>query len=1311
SIDSVIVFKGGERTAYALPNVNDTIKSPGDSIFLKGRTNVYFLASAEAKISLNGSGYLTMQWPSALGREGQGFFYKIPQEYLFVPENYIEVKIKSVDSDNQTNTGLATTRLYYNPWAVFITIITPPIDTIYRFPEFVPIKVTFSAPAPKESLSLYYQVPDDTTFYQVPNDSFTYIPGILTDTLRLDFIDGRYLIKVAIKDGDKSYQTVWPFFVDNTPPEVVITSPHLEGSELMVYSPNADTIMPVIFIATDNLQWYFPNPPDRRATVEILDSLNNMLYSKDAENVWFGQGSRVWIRLDSINFVYDGKYYARVSISDRAGNDTTAIDSFLIDTTPPEITVLQPLSPNPFTFDDPCMTFIFTTNEWTEISLKYINLNDTTKVYERSLLFSYWDIDTNGVRDTLYIVESENWYGGYLPDGHYKTKAWAEDKAGNTTEITEFCPETLKVDKTRPIIKDCYCQPFVVKTDSDWTNLYFKQNEDDDVLENKKGLTARIYLDTIFIGTTTESNYDSTFDVGLLARGPHTFRIESYDWVGNKSIHFVQFVKGSLGSEITYPAEGDSNLTGIIVIKGWASDPNLENSEPFGKYELWYKRKPEVPRGFYSSPSPSRRGEGGTGWQAIGRFTQIKITVHDEGCGVDSARYKIEPGDWNYFANSVQFDLQNYEEGLHNFFTYAIDHLGNNQTIIKILAIDETPPNTDLTIGEPNHPLPGDSVLITSQTPLDLLAYDVWSNGVASGVENLAYRFTYLGQFRTIEGNLGQDNADQSRLLQNNKWSSETRFAQNDWVIIPDSIASLRCEGPDGWYRFDYYAQDHVENREEINSNNLVLDNTPPEGMIISPLDSTLANRTIKIIGTANDLHFALYQVYYGIGWDPQNWTLIKESNTPVINGLLTEWNTDLLNDGRYTIRLVVRDLVNNQTEDRVLIIVGEPEYSFEITGFNKCEGVAVDEAGYIYVADRNSNPIPEHNRIAKFDPYGNLILNIFDVRKPNGVDIDAYGNIYASEWAGDCITKFSPTGESLMTVTGFNKPNGVAVDRLSQIYIADQNNNRVVRTDREGNFNLIITGLGHPEGVDFCSAEIPQNTGDRRGIRIYTTDTEAGKIKVFDEFGNLMLEFGEGLNQPADVEVDSRGYIWVVDRNNNRILCYDFFGNRLLDFGTIGSGPGEFNKPEGVAVSEISGGVVKEVFVADRNNDRVCKFIIPYLIEPEISLTSRSPASPALEITEAIAYPSPFDPNKGVCRIRVTLTAEADVKLTIYTLSGKVVYRDEIFSGSGIIEFVWDGRNEIGEMVNNGVYGFLVQAKSGSESKEKEGKFFVIKE
>jgi hypothetical protein len=51
SIDSAIVFKEGNRTAYALPNENNVIESPVDSIFLKGRTNCYFLANADFSFS------------------------------------------------------------------------------------------------------------------------------------------------------------------------------------------------------------------------------------------------------------------------------------------------------------------------------------------------------------------------------------------------------------------------------------------------------------------------------------------------------------------------------------------------------------------------------------------------------------------------------------------------------------------------------------------------------------------------------------------------------------------------------------------------------------------------------------------------------------------------------------------------------------------------------------------------------------------------------------------------------------------------------------------------------------------------------------------------------------------------------------------------------------------------------------------------------------------------------------------------------------------------------------------------------------
>jgi pimeloyl-ACP methyl ester carboxylesterase len=53
TIDSAIVFAGGERTAYALPNENNVIETAGDSLFLKGRTNCYFLANADFSFSRN----------------------------------------------------------------------------------------------------------------------------------------------------------------------------------------------------------------------------------------------------------------------------------------------------------------------------------------------------------------------------------------------------------------------------------------------------------------------------------------------------------------------------------------------------------------------------------------------------------------------------------------------------------------------------------------------------------------------------------------------------------------------------------------------------------------------------------------------------------------------------------------------------------------------------------------------------------------------------------------------------------------------------------------------------------------------------------------------------------------------------------------------------------------------------------------------------------------------------------------------------------------------------------------------------------
>jgi len=78
-------------------------------------------------------------------------------------------------------------------------------------------------------------------------------------------------------------------------------------------------------------------------------------------------------------------------------------------------------------------------------------------------------------------------------------------------------------------------------------------------------------------------------------------------------------------------------------------------------------------------------------------------------------------------------------------------------------------------------------------------------------------------------------------------------------------------------------------------------------------------NGSVQIEGTAAGEGFVSYRVLVGQGLNPQEWIQVTESNEPVTNGLLTEWNTDGLS-GLYAVQLqVVR---NDQRVDTAIIQV-----------------------------------------------------------------------------------------------------------------------------------------------------------------------------------------------------------------------------------------------------------------------------------------------------------------------------------------------------------------------------------------------------
>jgi sugar lactone lactonase YvrE len=133
---------------------------------------------------------------------------------------------------------------------------------------------------------------------------------------------------------------------------------------------------------------------------------------------------------------------------------------------------------------------------------------------------------------------------------------------------------------------------------------------------------------------------------------------------------------------------------------------------------------------------------------------------------------------------------------------------------------------------------------------------------------------------------------------------------------------------------------------------------------------------------------------------------------------------------------------------------------------FDRPAGVAVDGSGTIYVADSNNH------KIRKVTPGGVVstlagtgLLGSSDgpgsgatFRRPNGVAVDAAGNVLVADRVNHLIRVVSPAGvvstlagtgssgssNGLGTSASFNQPYAVAVDSTGNAYIADYGNHLI---------------------------------------------------------------------------------------------------------------------------------------------------------------------------------------------------------------------------------------------------------------------------
>jgi len=217
---------------------------------------------------------------------------------------------------------------------------------------------------------------------------------------------------------------------------------------------------------------------------------------------------------------------------------------------------------------------------------------------------------------------------------------------------------------------------------------------------------------------------------------------------------------------------------------------------------------------------------------------------------------------------------------------------------------------------------------------------------------------------------------------------------------------------------------------------------------------------------------------------------------------------------------------------------------------FNHPTGVAVDNLGYIYVADMGNN------RIQKFSSTG----------------------AYVRKWG----TEGSGNGQ-------FNYPYSVAVDGSRNVYVADYNNDRVQKFTSTG---VYVTQWGS-HGSGNGQFDYPYGVAVDGSENVYVTDYNNDRVQKFTSTGVYVTKWGtEGsgngqFNSPRGVTVDGSGNVYVTDAYS-RIQKFTSTGVYVTKWGKQGSGNGQFISPRSVAVYETG-----NVYVADSTNNRIQIFNI----------------------------------------------------------------------------------------------------------------------